>query len=88
MAQKAESLFFVSEFAQRKFDAIAARSEDWKRPKARVLAEYLAEEEEEEEERRERKGRKGSKRRKMRVGRGGREKGEKRIKKVNLRLEN
>ena len=43
MAQKAESLFFVSEFAQRKFDAVAARSEDRKRPKARVIAEYLNE---------------------------------------------
>jgi len=43
MAQKAESLFFVSEFAQRKFDAVAARSEDRKRPKARVIAEYLFE---------------------------------------------
>ena len=41
MAQKTQSLFFVSIFAKRKFDAISTGSKDGESPQTRILAEYL-----------------------------------------------
>ena len=41
MAQKTQSLFFVSIFAKRKLDPISTGSKDGKSPQTRILAEYL-----------------------------------------------